>query len=148
LELEKLFPEDKITIFLKIDSDYKEFDKLSAGQKATALLILLFTQEDRILIIDQPEEDLDNRFIFDDVVTILRDLKGKRQIILATHNANIPVLGDSEQIFVLEADNEKGCVLSNVGSIDTKSITENIKNIMEGGEEAFRMRIEKYGVKI
>jgi hypothetical protein len=147
-ELEKLFPEDKITIFLKIDSDYKEFDKLSAGQKATALLILLFTQEDRILIIDQPEEDLDNRFIFDDVVTILRDLKGKRQIILATHNANIPVLGDSEQIFVLEADNEKGCVLSNVGSIDTKSITENIKNIMEGGEEAFRMRIEKYGVKI
>lgn len=147
-ELEKLFPEDKITIFLKIDNDYKDFDKLSAGQKATALLILLFTQEDRILIIDQPEEDLDNRFIFDDVVSILRSLKGKRQIILATHNANIPVLGDSEQIFVLEADNEKGCVLANDGSIDNKSITENIKDIMEGGEEAFRMRIEKYGVKI
>lgn len=147
-ELEKLFPEDKITIFLKIDNDYREFEKLSAGQKATALLILLFTQEDRILIIDQPEEDLDNRFIFDDVVSILRNLKGKRQIILATHNANIPVLGDSEQIFVLEADNERGCVLANDGSIDNKSITENIKNIMEGGEEAFRMRIEKYGVKL
>lgn len=147
-ELEKLFPEDKISLFLRIDDDYKEFDKLSAGQKATALLILLFTQEDRILIIDQPEEDLDNRFIFDDVVSILRSLKRKRQIILATHNANIPVLGDSEQIFVLEADNEKGCVLANNGSIDNKSITESIKNIMEGGEEAFRLRIEKYGVKI
>lgn len=147
-ELEKLFPDDKITIYLKIDNDYKEFDKLSAGQKATALLILLFTQEDRILIIDQPEEDLDNRFIFDDVVSILRSLKGKRQIILATHNANIPVLGDSEQIFVLESDNEKGCIISNSGSIDNKFITENIKNIMEGGEEAFRLRIEKYGVKI
>lgn len=147
-ELETLFPEDKITISLKIDNDYREFDKLSAGQKATALLILLFTQEDRILIIDQPEEDLDNRFIFDDVVSILRSLKGKRQIILATHNANIPVLGDSEQIFVLEADNEKGCIVANDGSIDNKLITEHIKNIMEGGEEAFRMRIAKYGVKI
>lgn len=145
-ELESFFPEDQIKIFLKVDdNNYKDFDKLSAGQKATALLILLFTQEDRILLIDQPEEDLDNRFIYDDVVTILRNLKEKRQIILATHNANIPVLGDSEQVIVLESDNEKGCLIRNIGSIDESSITNDIKNIMEGGEEAFRLRIKKYG---
>lgn len=146
-ELETLFPEDKIKILLKVDeSNYKDFDKLSAGQKATALLILLFTQEDRILIIDQPEEDLDNRFIYDDVVAILRSLKEKRQIILATHNANIPVLGDAEQVITLESDNERGCMVRNNGSIDEASITDDIKNIMEGGEEAFKLRIKKYGV--
>ncbi len=146
-ELETLFPDDKIKISLKVDdSNYKDFDKLSAGQKATALLILLFSQDDRIFIIDQPEEDLDNRFIYDDVVAILRSLKEKRQIILATHNANIPVLGDSEQVLVLESDNEKGCLIRNSGSIDESSITDDIKNIMEGGEEAFRLRIKKYGV--
>ena len=143
-EVESFFPEDKIKIFLKVGDKYAEFDKLSAGQKATALLILLFAQENRILIIDQPEEDLDNRFIYEDVVKILREMKGKRQIILVTHNANIPVLGDSELVLVLDSVNDE-CKIVNQGSIDKKSIVEDIKSIMEGGEEAFRRRVEKYG---
>lgn len=145
--LETLFPEDKIIINLKVDNQYKPLDKLSAGQKATALLILLFTQEDRIIIIDQPEEDLDNRFIYEDVVKILRDIKTKIQIILVTHNANIPVLGDAEQVFVLDTLNNQ-CKVIDTGSIDKNTISENIKKIMEGGEEAFKRRIEKYGVKL
>lgn len=144
--LETFFPEDKISIYLKVDDKYKEFEKLSAGQKSTALLILLLNDEKRILIIDQPEEDLDNRFIYDDVVKILRGLKRKRQIIFATHNANIPVLGDAEQVVVLEADQEKGCIVKNTGSIDSKNIVERIKTIMEGGEEAFYRRSQKYGL--
>lgn len=143
-ELETLFPEDKIEIFLKVNEEYKVIDKLSIGQKATALLLLLFAQKDRIIVLDQPEEDLDNRFIYEDVVKILREMKGKRQLFIATHNANIPVLGDSELILVLDAKNER-CVISNKGSIDKENIKEDIKNIMEGGEEAFRIRVEKYG---
>lgn len=146
-ELETLFPDDKILIKLKVEDTYKELSTLSAGQKATALLILLFAQENRILIIDQPEEDLDNRFIYEDVVKILREIKNNTQIILVTHNANIPVLGDAEQVFVLEASNNE-CSIMDVGSIDKISIAQNIKSIMEGGEEAFKRRIEKYGVKI
>jgi len=147
-ELETLFPEDRIEISLRVNEDYKIMDKLSIGQKATALLLLLFAQEDRILVLDQPEEDLDNRFIYEDVVKILREMKGKRQLIIATHNANIPVLGDSELILVLEAKKEiegERCVISNKGSIDKEDIKVDVKNIMEGGEEAFKIRAEKYG---
>ncbi len=144
-KLETIFPDDKIIIKLRVGDGYSELSKLSAGQKATALLILLFAQDDRILIIDQPEEDLDNRFIYEDVVKILREIKNKRQIILVTHNANIPVLGDADQIIVLDASSET-CRMADYGSIDKKTITDNIKSIMEGGDEAFRRRIEKYGV--
>ena len=143
-ELETLFPEDKIEIFLKVNDKYKEMYDLSPGQKATALLLLLFAQEDRIVVLDQPEEDLDNRFIYEDVVKILREMKGKRQLFIATHNANIPVLGDSELVLVLEKKNER-CVINNKGSIDKEDIKADVKNIMEGGEEAFRIRAEKYG---
>ncbi|MCD6493095.1 MAG: AAA family ATPase [Archaeoglobaceae archaeon] len=143
-KLQTLFPEDSIDIELNVDGEYRQLDKLSAGQKATAILLLLFAQEDRILILDQPEEDLDNRFIYDDIVKILRKMKGKRQMIIATHNANIPVLGDSELILVLDAKEDKCCIIDE-GSIDKKTIQQHVKSIMEGGEEAFRMRAEKYG---
>ena len=143
-KLETVFPEDRIIIELKVNEDYKPIEELSVGQKATALLLLLFAYENRILIFDQPEEDLDNRFIYEDVVKILREFKGKRQIIVATHNANIPVIGDSELILVLEARKDK-CMIINRGSVDKDSIKQDIKHIMEGGEEAFRLRIEKYG---
>jgi hypothetical protein len=143
-ELESLFPEDKIEIYLKVNEEYKVIDRLSIGQKATALLLLLLAQEDRIIALDQPEEDLDNRFIYDDVVEILREMKGKRQLFIATHNANIPVLGDSELILVLETRNER-CIIKNKGSIDKEDIKADVKTIMEGGETAFRIRAEKYG---
>ncbi|MHA1215545.1 MAG: TrlF family AAA-like ATPase [Candidatus Hodarchaeales archaeon] len=143
-ELETLFPDDLIKIELNIDEKFIALDKLSPGQKATALLLLMFAMEDRILILDQPEEDLDNRFIYEDIVRILRDIKGGRQIITATHNANIPVIGDSELIVVLDKQEEQ-CKLVDRGSVDKQSIKEQVKRIMEGGEEAFIRRAEKYG---
>jgi chromosome segregation protein len=142
--LETIYPEDKIEIYLKINNEYKIINKLSIGQKATALLLLLFAQENRIIILDQPEEDLDNRFVYEDVVKILREMKGKRQLFIATHNANIPVLGDSELILVLDTKDDR-CYISNKGSIDKTDIKTDVKSIMEGGEEAFRIRAEKYG---
>lgn len=143
-KLEEMYPEDRIIVELKVNDEFKPIEDLSVGQKATALLLLLFAYENRILIFDQPEEDLDNRFIYEDVVKILREFKGKRQIIIATHNANIPVIGDSELILVLEAQKDK-CKIIDRGSVDKSSIKQHIKNIMEGGEEAFKLRIEKYG---
>jgi ATPase subunit of ABC transporter with duplicated ATPase domains len=143
-ELETLFPEDLIEIELDVEGKFTSLAKLSPGQKATALLLLMFIMEDRILILDQPEEDLDNRFIYEDVVHILRGLKGGRQIITATHNANIPVIGDSELIVVLDKQEEQ-CKLIDRGSIDKQTIKEDVKKIMEGGEEAFIRRAEKYG---
>ncbi|MCL0078990.1 hypothetical protein M1O56_04935 [Dehalococcoidia bacterium] len=143
-KLETIYPQDRITIELKVNEEFKPIEDLSVGQKATALLLLLFAYENRILIFDQPEEDLDNRFIYEDVVKILREFKGKRQLIAATHNANIPVIGDSELIVVLEAAKDN-CKVVDKGSADKNSIKQHIKHIMEGGEEAFKLRIEKYG---
>jgi DNA repair ATPase RecN len=89
-------------------------------------------------------DDLDNRFIYEDIVRILRTQKGTRQIIVATHNPNIPVLGDAELIVALEASERKAYVREQ-GAVDRESVREAVKKIMEGGEEAFRRRAEKYG---
>jgi hypothetical protein len=99
---------------------------------------------------DQPEDDLDNRFVYEDVVQILREQKGlkdqrkRRQIIAATHNANIPVLGDAELVLALETRDGRAHIVG-CASIDDSATWELVKTIMEGGEEAFQRRAEKYG---
>src|SRR5204863_7186477 len=98
---------DEATVELDIGTPgnrrYKPLSDLSPGQKSTAILLLTLQSGSEPLLIDQPEDDLDNRFVYDDVVQRLRSAKGRRQLVVATHNANIPVLGDAEQILVLEA---------------------------------------------
>lgn len=100
------------------------------------------------LVIDQPEDDLDNRFIYDDVVKRLRDAKRSRQFLIATHNANIPILGDAEQIVALDAqEHAVGPVRSYVracGSIDAEPVRDAAELILEGGHEAFELRRSKY----
>lgn len=111
----------------------------SLGQRASALIIFLLSlKENDIIIIDQPEDDLDNQTIYDDVIRVLRDLKTKTQFIFATHNPNIPVLGDCEQIISCHYENKKISVF--VGSIDDINIRKHIVSIMEGGDEAFEKR--------
>lgn len=111
----------------------------SLGQRASALIIFLFSlKENDIIIIDQPEDDLDNQTIYDDVIKVLRDLKTKTQFIFATHNPNIPVLGDCEQIVSCIYENKSISAL--VGSIDEINIRKTIVKIMEGGDEAFEKR--------
>lgn len=149
-ELETCEIRDLPIIELKVgggDLDYRSLDKLSVGQRCTALLLLVLLESPAPLIIDQPEDDLDNQFIFDQIVETLRNEKEKRQFIIATHNANIPVSGDAELIIVLEADDKHGQVKENgIGSIDTVSIKESVEQILEGGEEAFKRRRDKYGI--
>lgn len=143
-ELESLIPDDQVQVFLKLNETEIPLDKLSGGQRATAMLLLLLTQEDRLLIVDQPEDDLDNRFIYEDIVQILRNQKKKRQVIVATHNPNIPVLGDAELIVSIEST-INSVQISVQGSVDQAVVCEAVKHIMEGGEQAFRRRAEKYG---
>lgn len=151
-ELE-LPPTTEIELNLSSDArtpSWQRLDDLSTGQKATAVLLLLLLESDAPLIVDQPEDDLDNRFITDGVVPKMRDEKRRRQFVFATHNANIPVLGDAELIVGLEASGEAdrghGRVdRSHIGSIDNESVKELTEELLEGGRLAFETRRLKYG---
>lgn len=154
LEIEECEVPAEAVLELNVGSEkaqtWKELDQLSTGQKATAVLLLLLLESDAPLVVDQPEDDLDNRFIADCIVPTMRDEKKKRQFIFSTHNANIPVLGDAEQIVgltpVVEAGVEHATIPDSLcGSIDTPAIKEMIKDLLEGGQEAFEFRKEKYG---
>ena len=115
------------------------------GQRASALILFLLTQKgNNILIIDQPEDDLDNQTIYNEIIKILVSLKGEMQFIFATHNANIPVLGDSEQ--VLDCSFESTKITVNAGTIDTPESQKAIVDIMEGGREAFKLRKDIYNI--
>ena len=115
---------------------------LSTGQKCTAILPILLLDSDNPLIIDQPEDNLDNRFIFQTVVESVRRVKQHRQLILITHNPNIPVLGDAEQVVVLESNGVRAR-LAREGNVD--ACKDEIVTLLEGGVEAFQKRGERYG---
>ena len=129
---------------------WQPLEDLSTGQKATAVLLLLLLESGAPLIVDQPEDDLDNRFITEGIVPRMREEKQRRQFIFSTHNANIPVLGDAELILGLsaagEADSGRARVApEHTGSIDSRSVRELVEEILEGGREAFETRRRKYG---
>ena len=129
---------------------WKALEDLSTGQKATAVLLLLLLDSDAPLIVDQPEDDLDNRFITEGVVPRMREEKRRRQFIFSTHNANIPVLGDAELILGLTAEGEAGggkarIAPEHMGSIDSQPVREIVEELLEGGKDAFETRRRKYG---
>jgi predicted ATPase len=123
----------------------KELSQHSLGQRASALILFVLGQrENDVIIIDQPEDDLDNQTIYEDVIKLIRALKPQVQFIFATHNPNIPVLGDAEQIHACSFDGEKITVQS--GGLDAPSQQKKIVDIMEGGKEAFERRKEIYRI--
>lgn len=131
-------------------ADWQALDSLSTGQKATAVLLLLLLESDAPLVVDQPEDDLDNRFITEGIVPRMRDGKRRRQFLFSTHNANIPVLGDAELILGLSASGEAGSghatiAPEHVGSIDAGPVRELVEELLEGGQDAFERRRRKYG---
>lgn len=144
-ELDLLAPEDKIVIKYKSNenSAYKPIATASPGQKTAAILTFLLSHGENPLIIDQPEDDLDTSLIHKLVVRQLRDSKKKRQVIVVTHNPNIPVNGDSEHVIVMNSDS-KYVETKREGSIDDVEIRELICEVMEGGVEAFNLRAQRY----
>lgn len=118
---------------------------LSDGQKNTAILTLLLIDGNGPIIVDQPEDELDSDFIYNQLVPLIRSRKEKRQIIISSHNANLPVNADSELVHALRTSNGRGNVIDS-GGLDNDRIRRAILDIMEGSEEAFRKRREKYSL--
>ena len=128
----------RVEVFHLRGDDPIEFRKASQGEQAATLLNILMNQSHGPLIIDQPEEDLDNRII-NEIIKTIRSAKDRRQLILATHNANIAVNGDSENVIEMVLGKQKAG-----GAIDEGKVRDAITDTMEGGKDAFELRRKKY----
>ena len=141
------FPDDGLRVEYSRDGDGKNFrpiNQASAGQRSAAMLAFLLAHSKEPLIMDQPEDDLDNYLIYDLVVRQIRENKHRRQIILVTHNPNIVVNGDAEMLHVL-GFNKGQCTVERSGSLQKRVMREKICHIMEGGREAFERRYRRLG---
>jgi energy-coupling factor transporter ATP-binding protein EcfA2 len=125
----------------------KPVDELSPGQRSSAMLPLVALSETAPLVIDQPEDNLDQRMVGKTLTKILADLKETRQIIVTTHNPNIVVGGDAEQVIVLEPTGAHSAHVEDTGSIDIREIVDHVVGIMEGGREAFQARRRRYHIE-
>ena len=153
-EIETLYVEDLPEFYLKVErrevdggiskADFKKSDELSTGQRCTAVLPIIFAVSDNPLIIDQPEDNLDNDFINKAVRKIIQSQKANRQLIFITHNPNIPVVSEAEfNIFLHYEDGASKVKIS--GTVD--AVKEEIVHLLEGGEEAFVTRQELYDLR-
>ena len=125
----------------------KELEQLSPGERGALLLVfyLLLDNNDIPLVIDQPEDNLDNHSVATILVPFIRVAKKKRQIIMVTHNPNLAVVSDAEQVIYVDLDKEKNYVFSTVsGSIEDKAVNKKIVDVLEGAMPAFNTRKRKY----
>jgi len=150
MELEELALNDRAEIQLNVatedaSSDFRPLNRLSTGQQCTAILHLLLLENTDPLVIDQPEDQLDNAFIAEHIVPALRRAKMHRQFLFATHHADIPVFGDAEWIGVFQSTGEQAVLgADQQGSIDVPSIRQHVADILEGGKAAFLRRKKTY----
>lgn len=147
-KIESIYCDDLPDFKLKIEGDisrenYKNSDELSMGQRCTTVLPIIFAVSENPLIIDQPEDNLDNKYISEKIHNIIKEQKENRQLIFITHNPNIPVLSDSEYNLFLNYENKKSKKLKE-GNVD--QVKEDILKILEGGEKAFKTRKETYDI--
>ena len=141
------FPEDGLSVEYSRRGDGRDFQPISqasAGQRSAAMLAFLLAHGNEPLILDQPEDDLDNHLIYDLVVRQIRENKLRRQIIVVTHNPNIVVNGDAEMLHALDF-RQGQCVIAQSGSLQEKDMREEICRVMEGGREAFDRRYRRLG---
>ena len=147
--LDLWFPEDSLEVQYSATGDGQDFRSIregSPGQKTAALLAFLLSYGEEPLILDQPEDDLDNHLIYDLIVTQLREVKRRRQVIVVTHNANIVVNGDAELVVALEArggETQKECE----GSLQEEKVRNTICTVMEGGRKAFDDRYRRIALE-
>ncbi|HEX4631180.1 MAG TPA: AAA family ATPase [Chthoniobacterales bacterium] len=135
--------EDGVTLSLLDGAEYKTTEELSTGQRCTVVLPLLLRQKRSALIVDQPEDHLDNAFIVETLIKAICKSKLEGQLIFSTHNPNIPVLGEADLVVLLGSDGARGFVRHAAPLDDEESIAA-ITNVMEGGLEAFDRRSEFY----
>lgn len=145
-ELETVIPEDGLEITMVVRGESRALGQLSKGQMATALLPLILRDADYPLIVDQPEDDLDNAFVFQNLIERVKSLSERRQLIFVTHNANIPVLGDAGRVIVMEMDGPRKALPCRYGTVD--EMKDDIIQILEGGKDAFKTRHDRYSTAL
>lgn len=140
------FPEDGLNVEYSRKGNGRDFQSIgqaSAGQRAAAMLAFLLAHGGEPLVLDQPEDDLDNHLIYGLVVQQIRSNKQRRQLIIVTHNPNIVVNGDAELIHVLDFNNQ--CHVKQTGSLQEQHMRQEVCQVMEGGSEAFERRYQRLG---
>lgn len=143
------FPEDGLQVEYSRKGDGKDFQSIgqaSAGQRAAAMLAFLLAHGNEPLVLDQPEDDLDNHLIYGLVVQQIRSNKLRRQLIIVTHNPNVVVNGDAELIHVLDFNHQ--CHVKQTGSLQDQKMREEVCQVMEGGKEAFERRYQRLGREV
>lgn len=150
-----LFSTDHLTVRYEISYDGVDIRKLSPGTRGIVLLLLylaLDDSDDRPLIIDQPEENLDPKSVFDELVALFVAAKAKRQVIMVTHNANLVINTDADQIIVASAGPHPSGGLPPIsyvsGGLESAEIRKAVCDILEGGEAAFRERARRLRVRL
>ena len=141
------FPEDALNVEYcrrGDGTDFRPIGQASAGQRAAAMLAFLLAHGEEPLVLDQPEDDLDNHLIYDLVVRQIKENKVRRQIIVVTHNPNVVVNGDAEMLHVLDFVHGQ-CVVMRSGSLQNGSMREEVCRVIEGGREAFTRRYRRLG---
>lgn len=150
-----LYSTDHIAIQYSVDYDGVDIRNLSPGTRGIVLLLLylaLDESDDRPLIIDQPEENLDPKSIFDELVPLFVEAKKVRQVIIVTHNANLVVNTDADQIIIADVgpsvERQLPPMTYTSGGLEEQSIREAVCRILEGGEPAFRERARRLRVRL
>lgn len=141
----KSMPDDKPTIEYKVEYEYKDLSNLSIGQKSVALLIMALSEGDFPIIIDQPEDSLDLRSIWEDVCRKVRISKEMRQFIFTTHNSSVAVASDTDNYSILESDASRGKVIIS-GSMNNPKIRDNVIKYLEGGKDTYLHKGQKYNL--
>lgn len=135
--------EDEVTFELLDGSETKDLSELSTGQRCTVILPVILEHRESSLIVDQPEDHIDNAFIVETLIASIRRRHGQGQTIVTTHNANVPVLGEAEEVIHLNSDGTRGYVMAS-GPLQKTNIVDAISSVMEGGREAFKRRANFY----
>jgi hypothetical protein len=164
-ELDRTRVPDQVRVVLR-RSDGSEAGSLdgglSVGQRCTAVLAILLADGDHPVLIDQPEDEIANEFIYQELVPMIRTAREHRQVVLSTHDPNLPVNGDAELIVALDAvpastgtrgrvldasrlDSDRAVTGDAIGALDRPAVKLAVEEIMEGSEAAFRRRLAKYG---
>ena len=140
----KVYPQDRPQIEFNVGDDkFSPLHSLSVGQKSTALLIMALSDGQMPVVIDQPEDSLDIRSIWEDICSNVRTNKSTRQFIFTTHNSNVAVASDSDNFIILDADSERGWITHN-GSMDHSPVSDEVLTYMEGGLDSYHRKATKY----
>ncbi len=141
------FPEDDLKIEYQRDGRWYAISEGSQGQRSAALLAFLLAFGEEPIVLDQPEDDLDNHLIYDLIVQQIRENKLRRQLIVVTHNPNVVVNGDADLVHVMDFKGGQ-CIVAQSGALQEKAVRDEVCRVMEGGREAFSRRWKRLGREV